>query len=95
MSGQSYLDTIERRTGLTPRQLIAQAHAAGLTADTRAGEIGTWFKTQHSLGHGHAMTMAQVLRHLESIDVKNADTTPEPPGSIGRLWLDGIAGRPW
>ncbi|GAA3338697.1 hypothetical protein GCM10020358_19690 [Amorphoplanes nipponensis] len=33
--------------------------------------------------------MAQVSRHRASVDLRNAGTTPPPPGSIGRLWLDG------
>lgn len=95
MSGQSYLDTIEKKTGFTPRELIAKANDAGLTADNKAGEILAWFKTEYSLGHGHAMTMAQVIRNLDTVDVKNAGITPEPPGSIGRLWLDGLESRPY
>ena len=94
MSAQSYLDTIEQRTGLTPRQLVTKAREAGLTAESKAGEIGSWFKTEYDLGHGHAMTMAQVVRNLDTVDIKNAETTPEPPGSIGRMWLDGIPTRP-
>lgn len=89
-AAQSYLTTIEKKTGLTPRQLLAKIDQAGLGgSETKAGAIVTWLKAEYALGHGHAMTMAQVSRNRESIDVKNADTTPEPPGSIGRLWLDG------
>ncbi len=32
MSFQAYLDTIEDRTGLTPRELVAIAHEKGLDA---------------------------------------------------------------
>ncbi|WP_328473198.1 DUF4287 domain-containing protein [Actinoplanes sp. NBC_00393] len=89
-SAQSYLTTIETRTGLTPRQLLARIDDGGLGGpDTKAAEIVSWLKTEYGLGHGHAMTMAQVSRHRESVDLKNADTTAPPPGSIGRLWLDG------
>lgn len=94
MSAQSYLTTVEKQTGKTPRELIALAHDAGLTGESKAGEIGTWFKTEHGLGHGHAMTMAQVIRNLDSIDLANPEPTGPPPGSIGRLWLDGEATRP-
>lgn len=52
-------------------------------------------KTEYALGHGHAMAIAQVIKHRETIDIKNAETTPEPPVSIGRLWLDGKDTRPW
>lgn len=95
MSGQSYLDTVEKKTGHTPRELVARAHAAGLTPATRTGDTVAWFKTEYGLGHGHATAMAQVVKHYESVDAKNATTTPEPPGSIGRMWLDGAATRPW
>ncbi|GAB7045833.1 DUF4287 domain-containing protein [Catenuloplanes indicus] len=89
-SAQSYLTTIETRTGRTPRQLLDDLDAAGLGGpDTKAGEIVAWLKSEHGLGHGHAMTMAQVSRHRESVDIRNEGTTPPPPGSIGRLWLDG------
>ena len=40
MSFQAYLDTIEKETGLTPRQLMAIAHEKGLDAPgTKASEI--------------------------------------------------------
>lgn len=94
MSAQSYLDTVEKKTGVTPRDLVTRAHAAGFTPATRTGEVVAWFKSEYGLGHGHANAMAQVVKHYESVDVKNADTTPPPPGSIGRMWLDGAATRP-
>jgi hypothetical protein len=90
---QSYLTTIEQKTGLTPRQLLAEIDAAGLGRDTKAGEIVAWLKEHHSLGHGHAMTLAQVSRNRATIDRALPETTP-PPGSIGRLWLDGVATLP-
>ena len=42
MSFQAYLDAIERKTGLTPQQLVDEAHARGYDSDTKAGEIVTW-----------------------------------------------------
>lgn len=94
MSGQSYLTTIEQQTGKTPRELIALAADAGLTGDSKAGEIGAWFKAEHGLGHGHAMTLAQIIRNLDAIDLANPNPAGPPPGSIGRLWLDGAATNP-
>lgn len=94
MTAQAYLDTIERTTGLTPRALIAQAAAAGLTAGSKPGAIAGWLKAEHGLGHGHATTLAQVIRHLDAIDLANPRPAGPPPGSIGRLWLDGAATRP-
>ncbi|WP_413319729.1 DUF4287 domain-containing protein [Agrococcus sp. 1P02AA] len=94
MSAQSYLTSIEQQTGTTPRALIGLAAAAGLTASSKAGEIGAWFKSEHGLGHGHAMTLAQIIRNLDTIDLANPTPAGPPPGSIGRLWLDGEATRP-
>jgi hypothetical protein len=95
MSGQAYLDSIEKKTGLTPRELVERAHTAGLGPATKTGEVVAWFKSEYELGHGHAMAMAQTIKHYESVDIRNKDTTSEPPGSIGRMWLDGAATRPW
>ena len=95
MSAQAYLDTIERKTGLIPRELVQRAFEQGFTDKTKAGEIATWFKTEFDLGHGHAMTLAQVVRNLDTVDIRNVDITPEPTGSMGRLWLDGFATRPF
>ncbi len=94
MSAQTYLTTIEKQTGRTPRELVALAAEAGLDSRSKAGEIGAYFKTEHGLGHGHAMTLAQVVRHLDTIDLSVASPAGPPPGSIGRLWLDGEATRP-
>lgn len=95
-TGQAYLDNIETATGLTPRQFIEIADERGLgSVETKIGQIIAWLKADYALGHGHAMAIAQVVKHRETVDIKNADTTPEPPSSIGRLWLDGKATRPW
>jgi hypothetical protein len=79
MTYQAYLDAVEKKTGLTPRQLLDQAAARGYGPDTRAGEIVDWLKTEHGLGHGHAMSIAQLVR--------KGDTS-------GELWLDGAATKP-
>jgi hypothetical protein len=95
MSAQSYLDTIEGRTGLTPRQLVAKAAEAGYSGPAvAAAELGKWFAATYDLGHGHAMTMAQVVKQLEHVDQRNEGITAPPRGSIGRLWLDGKDTRP-
>jgi hypothetical protein len=45
MSFQAYLDTIEDRTGLTPRELLALAHDRGLDQQPiKAGAIIDWLK---------------------------------------------------
>ncbi|MGX1857614.1 DUF4287 domain-containing protein [Dietzia sp. NPDC055340] len=45
MSFQAYLDTIEKRTGLTPRELVAKASENGFGPGTKAGPILAWLKT--------------------------------------------------
>ena len=96
MSAQSYLDTIESRTGLTPRELVARAAEAGFAGPgVAAAKLGAWFKESYGLGHGHAMTMAQVVKQLDRVDARNEGVTEPPTGSIGRLWLDGKETRPW
>lgn len=96
MSAQAYLDNIESKTGLTPRQFIALAHERDLTSsDRKAGEIIAWLKGEYGLGHGHAMAMAQVIKQRETVDAQSVDPTAEPPARIGRLWLDGKESRPW
>ncbi|MFC9558317.1 DUF4287 domain-containing protein [Agromyces sp. NPDC056965] len=94
--GQSYLDNVETSTGLTPRRFIELADERGLGAvGTKTGEVVAWLKNDYGLGHGHAMAIAQVIKHRETVDIRNAEWTPEPPVSIGRLWLDGKSTRPW
>jgi hypothetical protein len=39
MSFQADLDSIEKKTGLTPRRLVDQAHARGYDATTKAGPV--------------------------------------------------------
>ncbi len=39
MSFQAYLDKIEEKTGLTPRELVAQAKARGYDARGREGRV--------------------------------------------------------
>ncbi|MHA4813908.1 DUF4287 domain-containing protein [Streptomyces aculeolatus] len=56
MSFQAYLDSIEDKTGLTPRQFIALAQERGFDDPaTKAGEILAWLKDGYSLGRGHGM----------------------------------------
>lgn len=94
MSYQAYLDSIEEKTGLTPRQLIDLATERGFGADTKAGEIVAWLKADHGLGHGHAMALAQVIRKGPTIDAKHVGTTGSHRDASDTLWLDGKATRP-
>ena len=95
MSFQAYLDTIEDRTGLTPRQLIAQAHERGLHAPgTKAGEVVAWLQEDHGLGRGHAMALVHVLQNGATIDAKHVGTTGSHRDASDTPWLDGKATKP-
>lgn len=61
MSFQAYLDTIETKTGLTPRQLVDQATERGFGPGTKAGPILEWLKNDYGLGRGHGMALVHVI----------------------------------
>ena len=52
MSFQAYLDNIEAKTGLTPRQFIALADERGFGPETKVTPIVAWLKQDYGLGHG-------------------------------------------
>ena len=53
MSFQAYLDNIEEKTGLTPRQFIDLAQERGLDGpDVKAGLIVDWLNEDYGLGRG-------------------------------------------
>ena len=94
MSFQAYLDNIEDKTGLTPRQLVNQAHSRGFDENTKAGEIVTWLKADHGLGHGHAMAMVHVIKHGPKLDNKHVGSSGNHRDESDTLWLDGKATKP-
>ena len=94
MSFQAYLDKVEEKTGLTPRQLIEQAHARGFDEDSKAGDIVDWLKHDHGLGRGHAMAVVHVIRNGSQISSKHVGTTGTHRDDSDTLWLDGKATRP-
>jgi hypothetical protein len=83
MSFQAYLDNIEEKTGKTPREFVAFAEAKGFGADTKAGEILDWLKTDFDLGRGHGMALVHVIRNGRAAR-----------GEPDALWLDGKASKP-
>jgi hypothetical protein len=95
MSFQAYLDTIEAKTGRTPRQLVAIAHERGLDAPpVKAGPIVDWLKEDYGLGRGHAMALVHVIKNGASISDKHVGTTGSHRDESDTLWLDGVATRP-
>ncbi len=95
MSFQAYLDNIEAKTGLTPRQFIALAHERGLDAPgVKAGEILAWLKSDHELGRGHGMALVHVIQKGPAIDPKHVGSGGAHADPSATLWLDGAASNP-
>lgn len=93
MSFQAYLDTIEKKTGKTPNELLALAKEKGFTADTKAGEIVDWLKNDYELGRGHAMAFFHVLKNGASISDKHVGSNGAHSDESNTLRLDGIQNR--
>lgn len=95
MSFQAYLDAVERKTGLTPRQLVVIAHERGLDApDVKATEIIEWLKSDFDLGRGHAMAMVHVITKGDRINPAHVGSGGAHADPSDRLWLDGVATKP-
>jgi hypothetical protein len=95
MSFQAYLDNIEEKTGLTPRQFIELAHEKGLDDPaTKAGAIVDWLKDEYDLGRGHAMALVYVIKNGPQIDAKHVNSGGTHRDPSAQLWLDGKAANP-
>lgn len=94
MSFQAYLDSIEEKTGHTPREFVELAHGRGFGASTRATPILDWLKADYGLGRGHAMALVHVITKDGVIDAKHVGTTGPHRDDSDSLWLDGGATRP-
>ncbi|MDT0327878.1 DUF4287 domain-containing protein [Nocardiopsis lambiniae] len=95
MSFQAYLDTIEDKTGLTPREFVSLAGERGLdTPDTKAGAILAWLKEEYGLGRGHGMALVHVIKKGPEINAGHVGTTGSHRDESATLWLDGKATRP-
>lgn len=93
MSFQAYLDTIEKKTGKTPNELLALAKEKGITADTKAGEVVAWLKEDYELGRGHAMALVHVIKNGAHISDKHVGTGGTHADESNELRLDGIENR--
>ena len=94
MTFQAYLDNIEDKTGLTPRQFIELATAKGFGAGTKSGEIVTWLADDYGLGRGHAMALVHVITKGPKISTKHVGTGTAHSDPSDTLWLDGKATNP-
>ncbi|MFJ9084025.1 DUF4287 domain-containing protein [Streptomyces sp. NPDC102384] len=94
MSFQAYLDKIEDKTGLTPREFIALAGERGFDEPaTKAGVILEWLKQDYDLGRGHGMALVHVIKNGAKIDAKHVGSTGSHRDESDRLWLDGKQDR--
>ncbi len=94
MSFPAYLDNIEEKTGLTPRQFFALAHEQGFgDSATKGGVIVGWLKVDYDLGRGHAMALVHVIKNGAKIDAKHVGTGAAHNDESDTLWLDGKAGK--
>jgi hypothetical protein len=93
MSFQAYLDNIEKKTDKTPNDFIKLAEEKGFTPEMKAGEIISWLKEEHDLGHGHAMTLAHVIKNGTQISDKHVGTGGSHNDESDTLRLDGLKNR--
>lgn len=95
MSFQAYLDAVEKKTGLTPRQLMGLAVEKGLAGESvKAGAILEWLKNDYDLGRGHGMAIVHVIKNGANIDPKHVGTVGVHRDDSDTLWLDGVASKP-
>ncbi|MFB9234766.1 DUF4287 domain-containing protein [Plantactinospora siamensis] len=95
MSFQAYLDTIEDKTGMTPRELLALAAERGFAGSAvKAGAVADWLKADYGLGRGHAMAFVHVIKNGPTISSKHVGATGSHRDASDTLWLDGKATRP-
>ncbi|MFC4854655.1 DUF4287 domain-containing protein [Actinophytocola glycyrrhizae] len=93
MSFQAYLDTIEKKTGKTPAELLAEASAHGYDATTKASVVLEWLKTDYDLGRGHGMAFFHVLKNGTEISDKHVGSTGTHRDPSTTLRVDGLANR--
>lgn len=95
MSFQAYLDSVEKKTGLTPRQLLDLAKQKGYDApEIKAGTILAWLKEDYELGRGHGMAMVQLIKKGPVISDKHVGFSGPHGDKSQTLWLDGAATNP-
>ncbi len=94
MSFQAYLDAVETKTGLTPRQLLDLATERGYGPGTKATPIIEWLRDDFGLGRGHAMAMVHVITKGDRIDATHVGSGGTHADASDRLWLDGKDARP-
>ncbi|PWK75663.1 DUF4287 domain-containing protein [Aminobacter sp. AP02] len=73
MSFQAYLDTIKRKTGKEPEELLKLSDDKGfsehgkLKPGVKAGQVIAWLSDDFGLGHGHSMAVFALLSGKKKI----------------------------
>ena len=94
MSFQAYLDGIETKTGLTPRQFIALASEKGFGPDTKATPVLEWLKADYDLSRGYGMALVHVITKGPQISAKHVGSGGSHADASDMLWLDGKDSNP-
>ncbi len=94
MSFQAYLDAVETKTGLTPRQLVDLARERGFDESTKATPILEWLKADYDLGRGHGMALVHVITKGPKISAKHVASGGTHEDATDMLWLDGKDSNP-
>ena len=94
MSFQAYLDNIEAKTGLTPRQFIELATQRGFDSTTKATPILEWLRSDYDLSRGYGMALVHVITKGPQISDKHVGSTGSHGDASDMLWLDGKATNP-
>lgn len=93
MSYQAYLDAIEKKTGKTPEEMLAEAATRGFTPQSKAGDFVSWLKDDYDVGRGHAMALFGVLKNGATISDKHVDSGGTHSDPSSELRLDGLERR--
>lgn len=71
MSFQSYIDNIEKQTGLTPDDFFAAARQKGmLEPGVTATQITDRLKADYGLGYGHASAIYKLTKDRMDVGIK-------------------------
>ncbi|MFJ4046408.1 DUF4287 domain-containing protein [Microbacterium sp. NPDC089987] len=94
MSFQAYLDNIETKTGLTPRQFIDLASEKGFGPGTKATPILEWLKADYDLSRGYGMALVHVITKGPQIADTHVGSEGAHADPSSTLWLEGKASNP-